>query len=152
MSLRNLVYNFESDYLRIISHDESVLDKEMYVNILNGEVNVMRINGICTSDYKLALTTKTEFNQIVNDYILKFNITEEEMTITTSDYNLNGIHIHETKYELDADLFVFCLYECNIAQAEDMFEEEPTLTSYKRFSKSVHNKNNEIHRLYTSSK
>ena len=89
-----LVYNFDNKTLKIISSNNIDIDidtlAELYVNICQeNEFYVMRIYGTCTSSSEFEITSIDNYNKILDEYILQFNITEEEIEINTSSFNLD---------------------------------------------------------------
>lgn len=115
MSTRKLALNFETNVLSIVENEVEVDDDEtQYVNIPNNNFWVMRVNGVCTSDYEFILISNEEFYQIVNDYIKEFKLTDEEIVVSNNKFKLEDLIVIETNYVFDSDLCSFTLYSISI--------------------------------------
>jgi hypothetical protein len=114
MSYPTLVYNYETAILKIISNNNEIdTDYEHFIELLEDECYVMRINGICSSDSEFKLTTINDYYSILNEYMNEFEVTNEELETITLTYNLDKYVIQETSHFLSSDLCSFCLYKIN---------------------------------------
>ncbi len=80
------------------------------VTIPSDNFYVMRVNGIDIGDNEFKLISKTEFNEIVNNYIAEFQLTPEEITINSKSFKLEHLNVDELSYDFDSDLCSFTLY------------------------------------------
>ena len=70
----------------------------------------MIVEGICTSDNEISITTKEEYYRRLKDYINGFNISEEEMKIRHSTQNLGKYYAEFILHLPDPDLCTFGLF------------------------------------------
>ena len=113
-----LVCNFETNEVYIIPNDKTrILDAELAVNMADGVFYVMRIDGICTSDYDWCVTTIEQYYNVFNAYISQFNGSMQKIDIDTTTIVLGDCStkldytVQRTKHFISADLCTFYLYK-----------------------------------------